>query len=484
MRRLRSRRLDVPFAAGAAAPAGAPWILPRGGALGCLVAGVAAGLAIALVAGAARAAPTPLTTELVASGLVDPLFVTFAPGDADRVFIVEQPGVIRILDVASEPPVLLGSPFLDIQGPVVDGGDEQGLLGLAFHPDFQSNGFFYVNYTGSGGDTRVSRFEVPVATPNDANEASELVLLTIDQPQSNHNGGWMAFGPNDGLLYIAIGDGGGGGDDDAGHTPGVGNGQDITANLLGKILRIDVDGNDGPGGTYGIPPQNPFVNETGDDEIWAYGLRNPWRNAFDRLTGDLYIADVGQATWEEVDFQPAASAGGENWGWRCREGPDDFNFGGDCGSATLLDPIYEYSHGGSPFRCSITGGEVYRGCAVPDLSGTYFYADYCSDQIWSFQVQGGAVTNLQERTAELDPPGALSITNITSFGLDAEGEIYIVDRGGEVFKIVPDGPAAACPSPVPATSRGGLVALALALLALTLFGIPRSLRTLTGAVGR
>jgi glucose/arabinose dehydrogenase len=435
---------------------------------------VAAGLAMALAVGVARAAPTPLTTERVATGLDQPLFVTFAPGDADRVFIVEQPGVIRILDISSVPPLLVATPFLDIQARVRSTGNEQGLLGLAFHPDFQNNGFFYVNYTGTDSHTRVSRFEVPAGTPGDADETSEVIVMTITQTQANHNGGWLAFGPNDGLLYIASGDGGGSGDDDAGHTPGTGNGQDITENLLGKILRIDVDGSNGPGGAYGIPPDNPFVGATGDDEIWAYGLRNPWRNAFDRITGDLYIADVGQSAWEEIDFQPGSSPGGENWGWRCREGAHDFNFGGDCGSVTLLDPIAEYAHGGSPFRCSITGGEVYRGCAVPDLHGTYFYADYCSDQIWSFQVQGGAVTNAQDRTAELDPPGPLSIDLITSFGLDAEGEIYVIDRGGEVFKLVPDGAAAPCSPPVPASSRGGLLVLALALLAAALLGGPRA----------
>ncbi len=426
---------------------------------------------LALIAGVARA---ELTTERVAAGLDEPLFATFVPGDAGRLFIVEQPGVIRILDIASHPPALLGAAFLDIQARVNAAGNEQGLLGLAFHPEFQTNGHFYVSYTDSGSDLRISRFEVPTGTRNDADESSEVVLLTISQPQANHNGGWIAFGPKDDYLYIATGDGGGGGDDDTGHTPGVGNAQDITVNPLGKILRIDVDGSDGPGGNYGIPPSNPFVGIEGDDEIWAYGLRNPWRNAFDPRTGDLYIADVGQGSWEEVDFQPASSAGGENWGWRCREGAHDFNFGGDCGSATLLDPIVEYSHGGSPFRCSITGGEVYRGCAIPGLLGTYFYADFCSEQIWSLRVESGLATNVLDRTAELVPPGSLSINDITSFGRDAEGEIYIVDRGGEVFKIVPDGPAATCPIPVPATSPHGRSVLLLALIGAASLALRRS----------
>ena len=307
-----------------------------------------------------------------------------------------------------------------------------------------------------------------------ADEASELNLLTISQPQTNHNGGWLAFGPNDGYLYIGMGDGGGGGDDDAGHTAGTGNAQDITSNLLGKLLRIDVDGSDGPGGNYGIPGDNPFVGVTGDDEIWQYGLRNPWRPAFDRANGDLYIADVGQASWEEIDYQPASSTGGDSFGWRCREGAHDYNFSGSCGSISHVEPIHEYARGGSPFRCAITGGEVYRGCAVPDLSGTYFYADYCSDQIWTLVVSGGVATSHMERTTELDPPGAAVINSISSFGADADGEIYIVDLDGDVYKIVPDGPAAPCAAPVPAGSHVPLVLLAAALLGAAATMLPRA----------
>jgi glucose/arabinose dehydrogenase len=291
------------------------------------------------------------------------------------------------------------------------------------------------------------------------------VLLRIDQTQSNHNGGWIAFGPNDGLLYIATGDGGGGGDDDAGHTAGTGNAQDTTDNLLGKILRIDVDGTNGSTGTYGIPTGNPFVGKAGDDEIWSYGLRNPWRNAFDSETGDLYIADVGQRLWEEVSFQPASSSGEENWGWRCREGAHDFNTL-NCDGLTLLDPIHEYSHGGSPHRCSITGGEVYRGCAVPDLAATYFFADYCSDQIWSFRAVGGTATDLRDRTVELAVAGR-TINDITSFGRDALGELYILDRGGEMYRIVPDDALSRCHPPgVPVPKRtAGLVAVGIAGIA-------------------
>ncbi len=389
--------------------------------------------------------PVPLTAEVVVAGsegLVDPLFVTHAPGDFGRVFILEQPGRVRILDISQNPPVLEATPFLDIVGRVNSIASERGLLGLAFHPDYNSNGYFYVNYSNASGDTTISRFQVSVGNPDLADSSSELILLTINQPQSNHNGGWLSFGPNDGFLYISTGDGGGGGDDDAGHTPGLGNSQDITNNLLGKMLRIDVDGNNSTNGLYGIPPSNPFVGITGDDEIWAYGLRNPWRNAFDRDNGDLYMADVGQFLWEEIDYQPANSAGGENWGWRCREGANDFASAttAGCDTATLLDPIHEYDHS---FGCSITGGEVYRGCGIADLGGTYFFGDFCTASVWSFRVVGGVVTDFQDRTAELASTGA-NIGLISSFGLDAFGEMYICDLGGEVFRIISDGTPNAC----------------------------------------
>ncbi len=372
-------------------------------------------------------AGSALSTELVVSGLTRPVFVTHAPGDFGRIFVVEQPGRIKVVDLSSG----IATVFLDIQSRVGSEFSEKGLLGLAFHPDYATNGFFYVNYTrpGDPSDTRISRFSVlgDPATSNAADPASEAILLAYLQPFSNHNGGWLAFGPNDGFLYIATGDGGNGGD------PGD-RAQTITNERMGKLLRIDVDG----GFPFAIPPSNPFVNQPGDDEIWAYGLRNPWRNAFDRQTGDLYIADVGQNAWEEINFQAASNTGGTNWGWRCREGAHDFNFGGNCANETLVDPIHEYSHGGSPFRCSITGGEVYRGCAIPGLSGTYFFADFCSGQIWSFR--GAGVIEFQERTAELEPPGPASIDSISSFGMDARGELYICDLSdGEVFKIVPVG---------------------------------------------
>lgn len=391
--------------------------------------------------GAAGAGIVPLTTVRVASGLNRPVYATHAPGDFSRLFILEQRGVIKILDLDTGS--VLATPFLNIDSLVagpVDNFDERGLLGMAFHPDYQNNGFFYLNYTNNSSDTTIRRYTV-TANPNVADPASGFTLLTINQPFTNHNGGWLDFGLSDGYLYIATGDGGWFCD------PGQ-RAQDITNQFLGKMLRIDVDGNDGPGGTYGIPPTNPFVGVTGDDEIWAYGLRNPWRCCFDRATGDLYMADVGQNAREEIDYQSALSAGGENYGWDCREGTACANSvssqcvgtanGCSCSDPTLVDPIHEYNHS---LGLSITGGYVYRGCAIPSLAGTYFFADFATNRIWSFKVVGGQVTQFVTRTSELDPPGSQSIGSIASFGEDAAGEMYIVERGGtttgEIFKIIP-----------------------------------------------
>ncbi len=396
---------------------------------GCLLTAWA-GAATTVVGG------TALTTTQVVTGLQYPVFVTHAPGDYSRIFILEKPGRIRIVKDG----VLLATSFLDINA-IVGGGtsvsDERGLLGLAFHPDYAGNGYFYVNYTNNANHTVVARYTVS-ANPDIADPASAQQVFLINQPQTNHNGGWIAFGP-DGYLYVSMGDGGGAGDDDTGHTVGVGNGQDITSNLLGKMLRVDVNGDDFPGDNaknYAIPADNPFVGIDGDDEIWAFGLRNAWRNSFDRVTGDLYIADVGQDAWEEINFQPASSSGGENYGWRCYEGNHNFNQTGDCSRTPFTFPIHEYSHGSG---CSISGGYVYRGCAIADLQGTYFFADYCTATIWSFEYDGSMMTNFTNRTTELDPPGTPSITNIVSFGEDAYGEMYVLDQsGGEIYKIVPN----------------------------------------------
>lgn len=403
----------------------------------------------------ASAVDTPLTTELVVNGLSRPVYVTHAPGDSDRIFIVEQPGRIKVLTLGEAAPTV----FLDIDSRIGGGAnDERGLLGLAFHPDYAQNGFFYVNYTNNSSNTVIARYSVS-GDPDLGDVNSESILLTIAQPQSNHNGGWIDFGP-DGFLYIATGDGGNANDTGTGHTPGLGNGQDKET-LLGKLLRIDVDG----GTPFAVPPDNPFVGVAGLDEIWAYGLRNPWRCAFDSVTGDLFIADVGQNAFEEIDFQPASSVGGENWGWRCKEGFNDFSPGTTgCDTAVLLDPIHEYTHFAG--NCSISGGEVYRGCAIPDLRGTYFFADHCSHSIWSLETDGVQAT-VVDRTVELAPGGGLNITWISSFGRDADGEIYICAlNSGEVFKIVPDGVPSMCGTiPVPTLSEWGLVVLLFLLLA-------------------
>jgi glucose/arabinose dehydrogenase len=364
-----------------------------------------------------------LTTETISTGLNRPLFVTAAPGDTARIFILEQTG--RVIVHRNNG---IESVFLDLTDSVTCCG-EQGLLGLAFHPDYETNGYFYVSYTTEGptpgGKSRIVRYRVS-DDPDVAEVDSAVTLLEEDQPFTNHNGGMIGFGPADGYLYIGFGDGGSGGD------PGN-RAQDLTT-LLGKILRIDVDSRD-PGLEYGVPSDNPF-----GDEIWALGLRNPWRWSFDRSTADLWIADVGQQNWEEINFQPASSAGGENYGWRCREGMHDYNFSGDCALKTFTDPFTEYGHTNG--RCSITGGFVYRGDAIPSFDGKYFYGDYCTGEIWSLRYGGSTVTDSVEHTAALNPGG----NNITSFGQDARGEIYFTvlsASGGIVYKIVPS-PVACC----------------------------------------
>jgi glucose/arabinose dehydrogenase len=381
-------------------------------------------------------AQTPLTTVRVASGLSNPVFVTAPDGDYDRLFIVEyRQARIKILDLDTGS--VLSTPFLDIDPQVESGGNEQGLLGLAFHPDYENNGFFYVNYTQEpNGATVVERFSVSAGDPNVADSNSGFVIFGPNsQPFTNHNGGCILFSPLDGYLYIGMGDGGSANDPNCRAQKG--------GNMKGKMLRLDVDG----GSPYAIPADNPFIGDPGfNDEIWDYGLRNPWRFSFDRLTGDMYIGDVGQNAREEIDFRSAATPGGLNFGWKMMEGfacnSSSSCPGGTpaCGDASLVDPIKVYDHG---LGCSVTGGYIYRGCAIPDLEGTYFYADYCSGRIWSFGFDGVTKTDFQERTNELAPGGGLNINSITSFGEDAEGEIYIVDQGGEVFKIVPNAPAPA-----------------------------------------
>ncbi len=388
---------------------------------------------LALAATTAAAGPTPVTTIRVANGLTRPVGVFHAPGDTGRIFVIEKRGFIRIVDINTN--TVLPTPFLDVDA-LVGGGtsnfSEQGLLGMAFHPDYANNGLFYINHITNSGDTVIAEYQVS-ANPDIADAASRRQIIFIDQPFSNHNGGCIKFGPNDGYLYIGMGDGGSGGD------PGN-RAQDLTNQLHGKMLRLDVNGDDFPGDAgrnYAIPADNPFVGITGDDEIWSYGLRNPWRFSFDRDTGDMWIADVGQNAREEIDFQPADSMGGENWGWRCYEGSLPFNTTGCPPQNTMVFPIYEYP---TSTGCAVTGGYVYRGCRMPENQGEYFFADFCSARIWSMTYNGTTIENFTNRTSDLAPGGGLGISAIASFGEDANGEIYIVDQnGGEVFKIVPEG---------------------------------------------
>lgn len=342
--------------------------------------------------------------ELIADGLTRPDYLTHA-GDA-RLFVLEQPGRIRIIANGQ----LLERPFLDITDRVLSSGNEQGLLSVAFEPDYASTGRFYVNYTRKGdGATMIERYTVTANDPNVADKNLAAEILVIDQPEPNHNGGLIKFGP-DGYLYVGMGDGGGAGD----RHGTVGNGQDPKA-LLGKMLRLDVVNQ----ATYAIPPSNPFGNE-----IWALGVRNPWRFSFDRATGDLYMADVGQNQYEEVNFQPAASAGGENYGWRIMEGTHCFNPQSNCDQTGLVRPIAEYSHAEG---CSVTGGYVYRGAQHPALQGQYFFADYCIGTIWSLTRNAAGEWLRVDRLA--------AGMRISSFGEDVNGEVYVIDHGGTVYRM-------------------------------------------------
>ena len=354
-----------------------------------------------------------LALETVADGLSDAVYLTHAPFDSSRLFIVQQGGVVRVL----QDDTLLTDPFLDISGSVRSGG-EQGLLSLAFDPDYAQSGEFYLDYTDTNGDTRVERRRVSDADPNVADPAFAELVLLVDQPDqyTNHNGGLVKFGP-DGMLYVGLGDGGGGGDP-------LENGQDSTT-LLGSLLRIKVDGET----TYAIPSDNPLVNDSAAaPEIWDYGLRNPWRFSFDRATGDLYIADVGQNAWEEVNFEPPG-IGGLNYGWNIMEGKHCFQ-ATTCDQSGLTLPVLEYANDAN--TCSVTGGYVYRGARIPDLQGHYFYADFCSGFVRSFRYEGGQVTEETDWTSQLSTGGQVS-----SFGEDAAGELYIVTLSGSVYRIVP-----------------------------------------------
>lgn len=377
---------------------------------------------------------TPLALTPVATGLSDPVLVTSAPGDSTRLFVVEQTGDIRVIKNG----LLLATPYIDLTS-LIKVSSEQGLLGMAFHPNYQSNGYFFVNYSRtSDGATVVSRFHVS-GNPDIADSLSESNVITIAQPFSNHNGGMIAFGPSDHYLYIGMGDGGNGGD--------PGNRAQNKLNLLGKMLRLDIDTTSG----YKIPASNPFVgNAAYAPEIWTLGWRNPWRFSFDRGTGNMYIGDVGQNAFEEVDVEPSGS-GGRNYGWRLKEGYHCYNPSSQCDTLVgLTDPVWEFDHS---VGCSVTGGYVYRGCAMPDWQGAYFFSDYCSGDVWSFRWTGTNISVIDTLTPQLGTSGL----NIVAFGEDYYGELYVVDLGGTVSKIVPNGVPSQCPTTACCTGNRGNV---------------------------
>jgi glucose/arabinose dehydrogenase len=371
--------------------------------------GVTGRLALTVTATPPPSTGTP-TLQPVAGGLEFPVYLTSPPGD-QRLFVVEKGGAIRVIKDGS----LLPAPFLDI-GSQVSNRREQGLLGLAFAPDYASSGRFFIHYTDRAGDTRVSMLRVST-DPDRADPASETAVLSVDQPGPSHNGGQILFGP-DGFLYIALGDGGSRDGNDRGR------GQSL-ADLLGSILRIDVSA----GAAYSVPPDNPFVGTAGArPEVWSYGLRNPWRFTFDPATGDLYIADVGETDWEEINRSTAAEGAGRglNYGWSRMEGRHCLG-NNSCDQSGLTLPILEYSHSEG---CSITGGYVYRGAALPALQGQYFFADFCQGWVRSLRMDGSTPVTTDWPALS---PGNL----VTSFGEDNAGELYVLSGGGTVYKIVP-----------------------------------------------
>lgn len=352
-----------------------------------------------------------LTFEPVITNLVRPLYVTHAGDGTGRLFVLEQRGRINVWDGESL------AIFMDIsnlisQEALGTGYTERGLLGLAFHPDYAENGTFFVYYTDTTGATAIARYTVS-DDPNMADLASGEVIFTTNQPYANHNGGHMAFDA-DGYLYVALGDGGSAGDPlDAGQNPDL---------LLGSILRLDVNTETG----YAIPEDNPFVGaERGANEVWSYGLRNPWRFSFDRATDDMYIGDVGQAQWEELNFEPADSLGGLNYGWKFFEATRVYQGGGNQDETVI--PFTEYNH--AQGNCSVTAGYVYRGELLPDWNGVFFYGDYCSGRMWT-AYRTDADTWVSDVLTDTD-------FQISSFGEDEDGELYIVNYGGSVLRVTP-----------------------------------------------
>jgi glucose/arabinose dehydrogenase len=358
----------------------------------------------------AREEAVDLALEPVAGGFAAPLQATGAGDGTGRIFVVERGGLVFVVRNGER----RSTPWLDISARTLSGG-EQGLLGLAFHPDFETNRNLYVNYTGRSGNTVIARYRQAKKRPGRVKPSSRRVILRIEQPYANHNGGAMAFGP-DGYLHVATGDGGSGGDPQA-------NGQRLDT-LLGKILRIDVDGASGDR-RYAIPGDNPFDGRDGREEIWAYGLRNPWRFSFDFASGDIWIGDVGQGTLEEINRQPAGSPG-LNYGWNVMEGDACYPSGSACDRAGLTMPIATYGHGP---ECSVTGGHVYRGTEFPDMVGQYFFGDFCSGRIWSL---------VADQPAPQDPVELLDTGHsISSFGEAENGELFMTDLGsGMLFRLV------------------------------------------------
>ena len=400
----------------------------------------------------AAVAQAQIRSEFVGFPGGSSLFLTQAPGDTTRSFVVRKGGRIEVMDLTTG--AVNGTPYIDLSSelPSPLNSGERGLLGLAFHPDFQSNGLFYVNMSapstfGGNHDTLVREYTVPVPGSDVANPTSMRTVLRFGQDFTNHNGGWMGFNPianaandNSQYLYIAVGDGGNGNDPN--------NRAQTRTNLLGNMLRIDPTGPDAfvgdPNRNYAIPASNPFFGAGGgiEEEIWAWGLRNPWRNSFDRTTGDLVIADVGQGDYEEINFQLASSTGGENYGWRPREGAQSNPNLGDPNPPNFVDPVYDYTHGGGQFEgFSVTGGYVYRG-PVQALQGEYFFGDFVTSRIWSIELDSGTGQmvpgSLTDWTQILNGDSGNTISNISSFGEDNVGNLYVVTNGGAVFSIVPE----------------------------------------------
>lgn len=375
-------------------------------------------------------ATPPARVKLFTADVLSPTFLTNAPGDPQHVYVCQRAGLIRIYD--KDTGVALPGPFLDLSS-LISVVQDNGLLGLAFDPQYETNGYFYVSYITLDQFSVVARYH---ATPGtyQADPQSGMTILRVSRPVG-HNGGWIGFSPINGYLYLTSGDGDLGGTLDFAQRA-----QDTSDQLLGKILRIIPDGDAYPGDpdrNYTIPPSNPFVGQAGDDEIWSFGVRNPWRGSFDRLTGDFYFGDVGMSTREELNFEPGTSAGGRNYGWPCMEGSTcTTSLQCECNGATLTNPLWDYDRNTG---ICIIGGCVYRGSAIPEFQGHYFFADHLGAKIWSLRAQtGGTFTDFTDRTAEFIPTGTtLPLRFITSFGEDAGGELYLCVLVNKIYKLVP-----------------------------------------------